>query len=113
MESYFLVTVGAVFAFLFLFIILAGGVKSAGIVASVISGLALLVFAMAWYNGMQMYSSLVSSSTGAAQASAKASLMANNYNGELAMAICAVFVVVGLLMYFSDRVFKKHMEGPA
>ena len=37
-------------------------------------------------------------------------LMANNYNGELAMAICAVFVVVGLLMYFSDRVFKKLME---
>ncbi|MCL4454004.1 MAG: hypothetical protein M1317_07915 [Candidatus Thermoplasmatota archaeon] len=110
MESYFLVTIGAVFAFLFLFIILAGGAKSAGIIAAVISALALLVFAMSWYSGMKFYSALVSTSTGSARASAKTALIANNFNGEIAMAVCAVFVAIGLIMYFAERIFKKNIE---
>ena len=107
MDGFIIMSAG-IFAFFVLAAFLYGGKKTAGYAIIAIAGFGLVVFSAAWYSGMRMFSSELATSN-----SAKASLLLNNMNGELAMSVCGILLVAGFLLYFSDRIFKKHMEVPA
>ena len=99
MEEYFIMATAGIFAFFFLFVVIYGGRRTAGLIGSVISGIALLVIFGSWYSGMLMFSSQVSTTTGTAHKLALASLKANNFNGEIAMLIFAVLFIAGVMLY--------------
>jgi len=99
MEEYFIIAMIGIFAFMFLFIAIFGGRKALGFIVAVISGFTLGISAMAWYSGVQMYSSQLSATTGSAHALVKASLQANNFNGYLSMIIFATLMIIGIILY--------------
>lgn len=103
----FIIFGGGIFALFILMALVFGGKKSAGYALIAIAGFGLIVFSAAWYSGMRMFSSQLAISN---SASAKASLLANNMNGELAISICSILLVIGVLLYFADKIFKRRAE---